>query len=409
MDTAKYYILIGALLLAMAISPGLLRRLPFTPAIVYFLFGVGLGRHGLNVHSLDPLESSKLIEVVSEITVIVSLFTIGLKLRVPFRDTRWRLPLSYATVSMALTAFVIALFGYGLLGLPLGAAVLLGGILSPTDPVLASEVQLHDPEDRDRIRFLLTTEGGLNDGTAFPFVMLGLGLAGTRGADWTLFRWLWRDLLWAVAAGIAVGAACGAIISRTALYVREIRRSFYLEDFLTMGSIALSYGLALQLHAYGFLAVLANALTIRHLELRTTGLGSTEVRRELPDDVLSFNEQLERFFEVVSVGLVGLLVDLKTLTSGAVLLALFVFLVARPLAIFAGSATAGLPRADRLFVSWMGVRGIGSIYYLYFALNHAPALGARGELVHLTLWVIVFSIFLHGSSVKLILRWKKGR
>ncbi len=391
----------------MAITPGLLRRLPFTPAIIYFIFGVGMGRHGLNVLGPHPVNNSALIEVVSEITVIVSLFTIGLKLRAPFRDPRWRVPLSYATISVAITAFAIALFGYAVLGLAIGPSLLLGAILSPTDPVLASEVQLHDPEDRDRIRFQLTTEGGLNDGTAFPFVMLGLGIAGSEGADWTLFRWFWKDLLWAVSAGLAVGAVSGLLISRAALYVREIRKSFYLEDFLTIGSIALSYGMALQIEAYGFLAVFANALVIRHLEDPETGFGEAEARRELPDNVLSFNEQLERIFEVISVGLVGLLVDLNTLGVGAIMLAFFVFLIARPLAIFTGSATAGLPRADRLFVSWVGVRGIGSIYYLYFVVNHAPGLSGREELIHLTLWVIVFSIFLHGSSVKLLMRWAK--
>ena len=127
---------------------------------------------------IDPVRNAIALERICEIAVLISLFTAGLKLKLPWKDNRWRVPARLASVSMMLTVGGLALAGVYLLGLPLGAAVLLGAILAPTDPVLASDVQVTDADDRDRLRFGLTGEGGLNDGTAFPFVMLGLGLLG---------------------------------------------------------------------------------------------------------------------------------------------------------------------------------------------------------------------------------------
>jgi NhaP-type Na+/H+ or K+/H+ antiporter len=163
---------------------------------------------------LDPLADSCLVERVTEVAVIVSLFTAGLKLRLPLSDDPWRLTLRLAFMSMALTVGLIAAAGVFFMGLPVGAAVLLGAILAPTDPVLASDVQAAHAHDRDRLRFSLTGEAGLNDGTAFPFVMLGLGLLGLHDIGEYGWRWLAVDVLWAVAGGIAIGGALGTLVGR---------------------------------------------------------------------------------------------------------------------------------------------------------------------------------------------------
>ena len=219
---------------------------------------------------------------------------------------------------MALTVGLIALVGVVGLGLPLGAAILLGAILAPTDPVLASDVQVTDPTDRDRLRFALTGEAGLNDGTAFPFVMLGLGLLGLHELGDGGWRWLAIDVVWAVAAAWRSAALLGSSSARLVLYLRRTHKEAVgLDDFLALGLIALSYGTALLAHTYGFLAVFAAGLALRRVERiasgelapggghggRRGGRGEGRPTRRRPpatwpQAVLGFNEQLERILEV---------------------------------------------------------------------------------------------------------------
>lgn len=242
----------------------------------------------------------------------------------------------------------------------------------------------------------------MNDGTAFPFVMLGLGLMGLDDKSWNLQHWLLKDLLWAISVAIIIGVLSGYIVTKITNYVKVVRNSFYLEDFLTISSISLSYGLALQCDSYGFLAVFANALTIRQLELRQAA-NKTEVT-DLPDDALSFNEQLERIFEVVSVTIVGLLINFQTFSWSCLFVAFTIILIIRPISVFIGTLKASLSLKDKAFLSWFGVRGIGSIYYLFFAINHSQTTIDSTSLLKFTLWTIFFSIFIHGVSVKLILK-----
>jgi NhaP-type Na+/H+ or K+/H+ antiporter len=176
-----------------------LKRLPLTTSILYLGAGLLLGRLGLGLIDLEIPEHGVFWEYLTEIAVLISLFTAGLKLRIPWPDERWWLSLRLAFGSMAITVGLIAAAGFYLLGLPLGGAILLGAILAPTDPVLASDVQVAHPGDRDRVRFGLTGEAGLNDGAAFPFVMLGLGLLGMHDLGPFGLRWVAVDLLWAVA------------------------------------------------------------------------------------------------------------------------------------------------------------------------------------------------------------------
>ena len=177
MEVAAWGLVVGGLLVLMALSSSSLKDLPLSTAMIYLLVGLAIGPLWLELARIDPVADAKFVEHLTEFVVVVSLFSVGLKLSVELDDRRWLLPLRLAVGSMVLTVGLIALAGVAL-GLPLGAAVLLGAILAPTDPVLASDVQVANPEDRSRLRFALTGEGGLNDGTAFPFVMLGLGLLG---------------------------------------------------------------------------------------------------------------------------------------------------------------------------------------------------------------------------------------
>ena len=157
--------------------------MPASPALVYFVVGMALGPWGFDWLHPDPARHAVMLERACELAVIVSLFATGSAVGTTLRVAHWRVPVRLATVAMMLTIGLIALFAYFVLGLAAGAAVLLAGALAPTDPVLAGDVQVADAQDRDRLRFGLTGEAGLNDGAAFPFVLLGLALIAGR-SDW---------------------------------------------------------------------------------------------------------------------------------------------------------------------------------------------------------------------------------
>ena len=431
MNIDLLFLVAGVLLVLMALSAALLKRLPLTSSILYLGVGLLLGPFVSGVLRLDPVERSWLLEKFTEVAVIVSLFTAGLKLRLPFSDEEWRLPVRLALLSMTITVGLVTLVGVYGLGLPVGAAVLLGAVLAPTDPVLASDVQTENPWDVDRLRFSLTGEAGLNDGTAFPFVMLGLGLLGLHelGEFWS--RWLAVDVLWAVAGGIGIGGLLGTAVGRIVLYLRrEHKEAVGTDDFLALGLIALSYGGALLIHAYGFLAVFAAGAALRRIERRhTEGAPEREVKRMLkggePEEiashrekapafmaqaVLGFNEQLERIGEVAVVVLVGSMISARYLTAEALWFVPALLFVIRPVSVWLGLLGSPTTAAQRHLIGWFGIRGIGSIYYLAYAINH----GLPPELVHtltaLTLTVVSVSVAAHGITVTpLMSLYKRGR
>jgi NhaP-type Na+/H+ or K+/H+ antiporter len=418
---AIWALIIGALLTTMALSGTWLQRLPVSTAMLYLAAGFGLGPAGLALMAPDPLTHAVILERAAEVAVLISLFAVGLKLGLPLSDKGWRLPVRLAIVSMTITVALIAAIGMVGLGLSLGAAVLLGAILAPTDPVLASDVQMVEANDRDRVRFSLTGEGGLNDGAAFPFVMLGLGLLGLHDLGTGGWRWLAVDVLWAVSGGLLIGAVSGTLIGRLVVYLRRRHKaSVGLDEFVALGLIALAYGLAVLSHTYGFLAVLAAGVALQRVTghpadvpkaaARASGRQSRQANEALATDaqyagaymmqeVQGFNEQLERIVEVAIVLVVGAMLSYTYLHAGAVWFVLLLFLVVRPVAVWAGLLGAPVSRDQRILISWFGIRGIGSIYYLMYAINRGLPRPLAEEITALTLTMVAASIVLHGISV----------
>jgi len=416
-----WFVIAGLLLIGMALTGSVLKRLPLTTSLLYLAVGVLLGPIGFGLIQLDPIAESALLERLTEAAVIISLFTAGLKLRIPLSDLRWRLPLRLAFGSMTITVVLVAVVGYFLLGLPLGAAVLLGAILAPTDPVLASDVQTEHPGDSDRLRFSLTGEAGFNDGTAFPFVMLGLGLLGLHEIGDFGWRWLAIDVLWGTLGGLVTGAVLGTLIGRLILYLRrEHKEAIGLDDFIALGLIALSYGVALLLHTYGFLAVFAAGVALRRIERRASNgepppadvvaASSVAAKEEvathaekapayMAQAVLEFNEQLERIGEVVIVLLVGGMLTRRYLPLEALWFVPVLLLVIRPLSVWLGLLGTRTTRAQRRLIAWFGIRGIGSIYYLMYAIEHHLDKETAERLTAITLTVVAVSIIVHGISV----------
>ncbi len=423
-----WFVIAGVLLIGMALAGSVLKRLPLTASIFYLAAGALLGPWGVGLLRVDALDDREALELLTEIAVIISLFTAGLKLRLPLSDRRWRAAILLATVAMVLTIGGIAAFAVLAVGLPLGAAVLLGAVLAPTDPVLASDVQVEHEHDAEPVRLSLTGEAGLNDGTAFPFVMLALGLLGAHDIGPYGWRWLTIDLAWAVAAGLGVGTLFGAGIGKLVLYLRHVHREAVgLDEFLALGLVALSYGVALLVHGYGFLAVFAAGLSVRRIERQRSETAPppdvSESGRSAEDlatnpgtapaymahAVLGFNEQLERLGELAVVLVVGaLLADIEAAGPG-MFVALGLFFVIRPLATLLALPGAPLSSPQRAFIAWFGVRGVGSVYYLAYALSHGVSGPAARMVADVTLVVVAASILLHGISVTPLMRRYSAR
>lgn len=424
-----WLLLIGTLLLLMALAHPIVERLPITTTIVYLLIGIALGPWWHGAIDVDPILDAPWLHRAAEVSVIVSLFTVGMKLRLPVLDRRLRPALCLAFVSMTLTVGLVTAAGLWLLHLPLGAAVLLGGILAPTDPVLASDVQTKDPHDQNRLRLTLTAEAGLNDGTAYPFVLLGLGLLGRHALGEHGWRWWLVDGAWAVAGGLAIGGGLGFVIARTVLHLNQRRKkSIVLGEYLVLGLIGASYGVAVRLHASGFLAVFAAGAALRAVERAESG-PDREVDRALEaaaagrippakaaadphvapayfaGALLATNEQIERILEVALVLIVGAVLMVAGLSLEALWFAPLLFFVIRPLSALPLLLFGRFTRFELGAISWFGIRGIGSIYYVMFAIDRQIPPELAETLLSLTLTIVALSILAHGVSVTPLLRY----
>lgn len=418
-------IIVGALLIVMTLSGSFIARLPLSAAMLYLGVGVAIGPMGLGLLKLDALKNVALLERLTEVAVLISLFTAGMKLKLPLTDRRWRIPVQLATVSMVATVGAITALGVWGLGLPLGAAVLLGAILAPTDPVLASDVQVANVGDRDRLRFGLTGEGGLNDGSAFPFVMLGLGLLGLHELGDGGWRWWAVDVLWAVAGGLGLGYLMGTLVGRVILYLRmRHREALGSDEFIALGLIALTYGLALLSQTYGFLAVFAAGLALRRIDelpqvpvappapelsAAEQQASGAEAPAHMMKEVQRFNSQLESFVEVAMVLTVGVLVATVRFHSEVLWFIPVLFLVIRPLAVYLGLLGTPVKGAQRRLMGWFGIRGIGSLYYLLYAISHDIETALAQRLLSITLAVVIASVIAHGISVTPLMKRYEAR
>ena len=419
-NALAWFLVVGVLFLCVALVGSYVRRLPLSTTMLYLAVGYGLGPHGFGLFDIDAVRNANVIERIAEVAVIVSLFTAGLKLRIPLSDMRWRPPLRLAFASMTLTVAAIGAVGVYGMGLSWGAAILLGAILAPTDPVLASDVQVEHPFDYDPLRFSLTAEAGFNDGTAFPFVMLGLGLMGLHDIGESGVRWLLVDVVWAIAGALLIGVLLGTGVARIVLYLRRVRREATgLDDFLAVGLLGLSYGTALLCHTYGFLAVFAAGLALRRVERRhmpedetskqsvvATGQTEPEVSTDpvkapaaMAEAVLHFNEQLERVGELIVVVMVGWMLGWAAIPAPAVWFVPLLLLVIRPVSVLVGLFGAPVPAREMRFAAWFGIRGIGSLYYLMYAVGHGVGEPHVHLLIGLTLATITASVLAHGISV----------
>ena len=428
---AGWFIVIGLIFSMMALLGSVVDRLPLSSALIYLPIGIVLGPGVTGWLTIHPTTDAPFLEVLFLVAVLVSLFTVGLKLRTPaglFTRRLWGLPLRLAGPAMLVTIGLVAVFSRVVLGLDWGVSILLGAILAPTDPVLASDVQVQHEDDRDDVRFGLSAEGGLNDATASPFVLLGLGLLGLHELGRGGWQWVAVDLVWSAGAGFTIGWLCGLAVGAIVLTMRKKFSAAYgLEEFLALGLIALAYGLADAVHALGFLAVLAAGLAMRRIEtrslekhpaeIRDTPLAESREKADLPPeapthmvgDVLDFNQRFESIGEVAAVLVLGAMLSAGLYDWHGVWLAAALFLVIRPLSVFIATTRSRTSVRTKRLVAWFGVRGVGSLYYLAFAIDRGLAPATTNALVPLVLTVIAISIVAHGTSATPLMRYHEAR
>ncbi|MBI3368028.1 MAG: cation:proton antiporter [Burkholderiales bacterium] len=408
-----WFVIVGLLLILIGVTDTWRRDLPVCAAALYLVAGHLLGPAGIGFIDLQLTRDAALLEHLAETAVLISIFAVGLRLRAPLRDPLWRAPFMMATLAMLLTIALLCALGLGL-GMSLGAALLMAAALAPTDPVLASDVQVEHEQDRDRLRFSLTAEAGLNDGSAFPFVMLALGLLGLHELGPSGLRW-WRvDVLWATLGGLGLGWLLGLLFSRAVVYLRrEHDQAFGMESFLTLGLIALTYGCALLLQTYGFLAVFTAGLVMRQVERKDTPAGTkvdsqgtapAQTTARMAKAVLDFTLDLEKLAELVVMLVIGALLTARMFTLSSITVALVLLFVARPLAIYATTWRLGLSPSQRRLAAWFGIRGIGSMYYLAYAVAHGAAASRIDAVADSVLVTIALSVLLHGSSATPVMR-----
>lgn len=401
-------LIVGIAFILGALYPVIFKRLPIPISlpILQVILGIIVGYFWITLSFLNPLENGVVIEKLTEIVVLVSLVGAGIKIDTPIIWRLWRPTVRLLLITMPIGIFAMAVMGYYAFGLSMGAAILLGAVLAPTDPVLASSIQVGPPNtgSEDIPRFTLTSEAGLNDGLAFPFVYLAITVAQAAGAGQhvtsaMLWSWFTHDVLWKIAAGVAVGIIVGKVLAKI-VFSKHASETTMSQGYVVIALTLLAYGIAEYVHAYGFIAVFIAAFTFRRSE------NDHSYHQELHD----FAEQSEGLLmSIVLLGF-GILVG-QTLQSGIeltwrVYMVSFAFLIlVRPLGGWIALSGLKMHHTEKYAISALGIRGIGTLYYLSYALNK----DLFDDTDAIKLWivcsiVILTSIFMHGLSAKALLK-----
>jgi NhaP-type Na+/H+ or K+/H+ antiporter len=395
------FALIGVGALLAGILPRLLERRPLSMPIAFLALGMLVFALPLGLPDADPLAHPKLAEHLTEVGVIVALMGAGLKIDRPLSRHGWSSTWRLLAVAMPVTIAAMALLGWWWAGLVPATALLLGAALAPTDPVLAGDVQVGEPTDEedseDEVRFALTSEAGLNDGLAFPFVYAAIGMASVAGLGW-FGEWAWKDVGYKIAAGVIGGLVIGRLLGKLFFRARkeELRLARHSEGFLALAATFLAYGVVEVIGGYGFLAVFIAARAIR----------AAERSHDYHQVLHNFAEQTERLLTVLLLLLLGGAVVgglLAPLTWQAAVAGLALIFVIRPVVGFLSLRGAPGRPAEHWVIAAFGIRGIGSFYYLSYAITHATFPGV--ELVWATIgFVVLVSVVLHGVAATPVMR-----
>ncbi|WP_416260374.1 cation:proton antiporter [Gibbsiella quercinecans] len=430
----------GGLLLLMSLASGWIKRGPITVFALYLTAGIVCGPWVLNLLQVDITAHAELAKNITEIAIAASLFITGLKLRLPLKSQGWYIGLRLAFPGMLLTVAGVALAAHYLAELSWPLSLAFGAIVAPTDPVLASLISVNDARDSDNLRVSLSSEAGMNDGSALPLLILAVMMITTPGGlSLAAFgQWALVDVLWAITAGVGIGFAMGRLVGQYATHLRHTHQDVAPNDFLALALIALSYAAAQALDASGFLAAFAAGVGLRRAEIRVVNLQPADqfsdsnnrppaeelvnphIRHEpgetnptssaglVVGDALSFGDTVERLFAAMIIIVLGITLAHHWAPMG-LLIAALLFVVIRPLSVWIATAGMKAPVEQRLILGWLGIRGIGSINYIAFAFTHGLAGSEVTRMADMAFTLIVASVVVHGMSVTPLLSWRQAK
>jgi NhaP-type Na+/H+ or K+/H+ antiporter len=379
---------LGGLLILGALLSGLARRSFLSLTALFVLAGFLVGDGGFQWISFSA--QSGFVKDLAYSALIVILFRDGLEVESEMLQREWRLPLRKLVVAMPITALIVALAGRALIGLSWTEAFLLGGLLSPTDPVLTSSI-VTNPRVPRLVRHSLNLESGLNDGLALPAV---LALLAALTVDSESFVW-WRFVIQDIGLGFIYGLACGWIASL--LMPREgrggernLEKSIpsHQKSLYALGVAFGTFGVTvLAPSGNGFIAVFVAAIVL--------GIRRPDLRRH-------FEQRADEIVEIVKLGVFLVFGSLLTLHAlfndgwAAVGLVFVTFLIARPVAVWIALMGTSTDRATRLFMGWFGPKGVATMTFSLIVLDQGIPSGQR--IFDLTALVVFASIIVHGLT-----------
>jgi sodium/hydrogen antiporter len=351
------------------------------------------------------MEHTGAAQLLAEVALLVCLFCTGLRMSVPLDLATWRVPLRLGLLTLPVTVVLVAGTAKVFLGLPLAQALLLGAILAPTDPVLASDLKVPTADRGDAVRFALTAEGALSSSLALPIVLFALGVCGHHDLGPLAFRWLALDVLWALASGALLGGLIGGLGAHVLaqLDMRGSVSQLGLAELTLFASVvALTYGVSVLAHANGFVAVLVAGIALATggppwPRARARWLGGAAKPR-FARSLGSSAGRVGRLAELAMVIVIGMLLTISRVRPALILFALLVLVALRPIAARLALLGCGGAELERQLVAWFGIRGVASIYYVMFAVEQGLDARAASELTTITFAVLATSVALHGLT-----------
>ncbi len=408
MDYFRLLTLIGCAAFGMTWMPAISKLTGIAYSVIYMVLGIIVYTAFPDIlPKFNVYRSEEITLRITEAVLIISLMGTGIRIDRSFSLRNWATPFRLIAIGMILCIITTTFLGYSFLGMSLASALLLASALSPTDPVLASDVQVGPPNEKikSETKFSLTAEAGLNDGMAYPFVWLAITIAGI--SHWNLtdghfLSWFGYHLLYKIIAGAAIGFLLGRLAGYLVFTLTEKYPNLKTRDgFLAISLTLIVYGVTELAHGYGFIAVFVCAITLRHFDKK----------HEYHDDLHSFVDQTERLLVAILLLLFGgALVNgiLQPLTLKMALFCVAFILIIRPITAFISLYNLDIHIKEKLAISFFGIRGMGSVFYLAFAFNE-KAFDHEKELWAIVALTILSSIVLHGLTASPVIKHLKEK
>lgn len=381
---------IGIAALGMVWVPFFTRRTNISYSIVYVLAGAILYSFSLALPFPDPVVEVDTVLRLTEIVVIISLMGSGIKIDQPFSFRAWKVPFRLVTITMIASIVAVAWLAHWIFGFDLPTCLMLGAVLAPTDPVLASDVQVGPPLEKihDNMRFSLTAEAGMNDGMAFPFTWLAIALAAPTGFNWQ--TWVFQDLFLKITIGVICGYVIGRLLAYLVFRISKHQDINVSDGFLAICATLIAYGITEMLQGYGFIAVFVASISLRNFE----------IDHRYHVKMHSFTDQIERILLAVVLILFGgalIHVLIQNISWTIAAFSLLCIFIVRPLAAWLSLFKTEFHNKEKLTISFFGIKGIGSFFYLSFALTEGSFEDDR-YLWSIVSCVVLFSIIIHGLT-----------